>query len=332
MDPTDPDRVQLAVQKLGTRIGQHEEMLQSLHQSLHGLSIQMSQLAEQLLPRPPPQQPGFPPSVSTVPSSPPPPPATLKEPYVPPPEPYAGEIGGCRGFLLRCALVFDQQPISYPSDRAKVAYTINLLRGRAAKWATAVWDRDSPLFTSYARFSQELRRIFDFPVEGPECTKRLFSLTQSSRSVAEYSIEFRTVAAESGWGDLELKGIFTRGLSEQLKDELATRDEPPSLEELIALAIRVDNRLRERRREKKNHSLVPRIDSPSSVAVSGSPLQPSVFPDPAPSAGEPMQIGHTKLHPDERRRRVEKRLCIYCGQAGHFLINCPNKLNGQAHQ
>ena len=37
-------------------------------------------------------------------------------------------------------------------------------------------------------------------------------------------------AAESGWGEKELKGIFLKSLSEELKDELASREEPNSLE------------------------------------------------------------------------------------------------------
>lgn len=52
--------------------------------------------------------------------------------------------------------------------------------------------------------------------------------------------------------------MFIQGLSEDIKDKLADRDETDSLETLISLSIRLDNRLRERRRERagrfKRHS------------------------------------------------------------------------------
>ena len=173
-----------------------------------------------------------------------------KEPFVPPPEPYSGETGTASGFILRCSLVFDQQPSRYPTDRSRIAYTINLLRGRAAKWATAVWEQQSPILESFSSFSRELCRVFDHPLQGQEASKRLFSLFPGARSVAEFSIDFRIAASESGWGELELRGMFLRSLSSELKDELATRDEPDSLESLITLAIRIDDLGREG--EKRN--------------------------------------------------------------------------------
>lgn len=106
----------------------------------------------------------------------------------------------------------------------------------------------------------------------------MFSLSQGSLSVVEFSIEFRIAAAESGWGEKELKGVFLKSLSDTLKDELASRDKPTYLEELILLAIRIDNRLRERQRERGlQRSFRPRALASSSgqttPSSSGSPCQ-----------------------------------------------------------
>ncbi|XP_035258090.1 uncharacterized protein LOC118219206 [Anguilla anguilla] len=68
---------------------------------------------------------------------------------------------------------------------------------------------------------------------------------KGTRSAAAFSAEFRTIAAESGWNDTALQGVFRDGLSEALKDELAAGDDPDNLDALIALlAIKLDNRLR----------------------------------------------------------------------------------------
>ena len=95
-----------------------------------------------------------------------------------------------------------------------------------------------------------MKKVFDHPVRGRDTSKRLLSLHQGSHSVAEFSVEFRTLATESGWNDEALQGFFLSGLSDTVKDELAARDESTSLDELIPLAIRLDNRLRECRRER----------------------------------------------------------------------------------
>ena len=34
-----------------------------------------------------------------------------------------------------------------------------------------------------------------------------------------------------------------------------------------------------------------------------------------------MQLGHTRLSPEEKERRRRQNLCLYCGQPGHFLVD-----------
>jgi len=157
---------------------------------------------------------------------------------VPTPEPYAGEPGSCSRFLLNYTLVFYLQPSSDSTDKAKIAFCVNL--------------------------STELHKVFDHPVKGQEAMNQLFLLRQGSGSVANFSIEFRILAAKCGWDEPALMTLFARNLSEELKDELASRDDSTSLEQLISLAIRIDNRLWERRRERANWTRSP---APSAVIV-----------------------------------------------------------------
>lgn len=171
--------------------------------------------------------------------------------------------------------------------------------------------------------------------EEREATRRLLALSQGSQSVTSYSIDFRILANECGWDESALMGIFVKGLSEQLKDELASRDEPSSLEELISLSIKIDNRLRERLRERvdRTHRLA-RSAGPTTVFTPRS-LNPTPLTAPsAPPSGqeEPMQLGRARLDPQERLRRMSHKLCLYCGQTGHFIASCPQMLKERAHQ
>ena len=175
---------------------------------------------------------------------------SFREPKVPTPEKYEGDLGGYRSFILQCGLIFDLQPYSYATDKARIAFVIELLRGRALEWASAVWERRDTCMTSYQGFTAEMRKLFDHPVRGKDAAKRLFSLRQGARNVADFVIEFRTLAVESGWNEESLQAFFYQGLSEQLKDELISYPEPSDLDSLVTLAIRVD-RVRERRREKQ---------------------------------------------------------------------------------
>lgn len=85
-----------------------------------------------------------------------------------------------------------------------------------------------------------------------------FPLSISSRSVAQYALDFHIASAESGWDQRALQGAFFHGLSENIKDELAARDESSNLGSLISLAIHLDNRLRERDAGRGcRHSVLP---------------------------------------------------------------------------
>ncbi|KAK2908401.1 hypothetical protein Q8A73_009474 [Channa argus] len=151
------------------------------------------------------------------------------------------------------------------------------------------------------------------------------------RSVADFSVEFRVLATEAQWDDAALRTVFRHGLSDPVKDELTHRDPPDSLDELIELAIRLDNRIRERRRE--------RGQIPASVpqGLRTPPLKSLVSPVSSASASselpaEPMELARVRLSPTERQRRLQAGECIYCGSTTHFIAQCPSRPKGGARQ
>lgn len=64
------------------------------------------------------------------------------------------EVGWCGSVLLQCSLVFDLQALMYSSDRAKIAFVVNLLSG--AQWATAVIKNRATASANYELFVAEL--------------------------------------------------------------------------------------------------------------------------------------------------------------------------------
>ncbi|TWW81751.1 hypothetical protein D4764_01G0015660 [Takifugu flavidus] len=79
-------------------------------------------------------------------------------------------------FLLQCSLVFNLQPLTYPSNRAKIAFVVNLLSGKVAQWATAVLENQTPASSSFPAFTAELKRVFDHPVQSGEAASQILSV------------------------------------------------------------------------------------------------------------------------------------------------------------
>lgn len=236
----------------------------------------------------------------------------VREPRIASPERYSGDPSSCETFLTQCEIQFSFQPSSFPSERSKVAYVVSLLTGRAAQWAVAQWGRNSHICSSYQLFSAELREVFDPIKPHQEAAYQLTRLRQGNESVDDFAIRFRTLAGKSKWNDHALYDMFHQGLSDRIKDELAARELPPAINDLISVASRIDRRIREsdRERSQRLHSRNPR-------------------PAPHRAEDEPMQLGRTRLSQEERDRRFRQNLCFFCASPDHRIGSCPVKDSAQ---
>ena len=260
------------------------------------------------------------PSSGLLAGSPPTVPVVRREPYVPTPAPYEGDPGSCHGFLLQVGGVFQQQPLTYTTETSRIAYLIACLRGVALTWASAQMDREGPEASNYLAFTVAMRRTFDHPVRGREAAQRLLDLRQGCRSVAELVIDFRIYAAESGWHDDALRDAFQRSLADHLRDEIALRDGPSDLEALITLAMQIDNRIRERRRESAVRT-PPSVPFQSTTARPPPRITDTFRVSPSLPEPEPMQLGRAHLTPEECDQRLRTGSCMYCGRGGHIRLH-----------
>ncbi|KAK3508689.1 hypothetical protein QTP70_004203 [Hemibagrus guttatus] len=195
-------------------------------------------------------------------------------------------VEDCNGFLLQCSLVLDMQAHLYPTEWSKVAFVITQLRGQALLWAESLWSQDSPVTQSYAGFVEHFKEVFRKPSWDSSVGEELCKLRQGKLMVTEYAIQFRTLAAKSGWNEQALLAAYRQGLSPQSCVHRSQDQSRP----------------------------YNRRDRPEPV----SPPEPA--PEPAP---EPMQLETTHLNPAERQRRLTQSLCLYCGDPGHALPACP---------
>lgn len=117
---------------------------------------------------------------------------------------YAGDAAGCGGFLLQVALFIVMQPQKFMTERAKVAFLISLLSGRAVMWAKALWNANSTIINSYEAFSNHFKEVFGFTTGMLSMSDQQLRLRQCSSSTNDYTLQFRTLAATSGWNESAL--------------------------------------------------------------------------------------------------------------------------------
>ncbi|KAL0180394.1 hypothetical protein M9458_025836, partial [Cirrhinus mrigala] len=217
------------------------------------------------------------------------------------PDKWDGSGSKCDVFLTNLNLIFEFQPSRYPSDRSRIALLTSLLTGQAAEWATAVLKADGDVAHSYPAFTSELRTVFQHPESEVEVDSRLYHLKQGSRSVSKYTTEFRTLSVQTTWSNSALRTAYYEGLSTRLRDELAVRELPDTLEGMIQLSLRVDQRMNHNTktvfRSFTGSTGYHRTPEPStSHAVAASPSPPPIASEAhSTGAGEPMQIGRTSL-------------------------------------
>ncbi|XDV30709.1 hypothetical protein PO909_033561 [Leuciscus waleckii] len=72
-------------------------------------------------------------------------------------------------------------------------------------------------------WNAQLKDVFEYPAGGKDVSTQLLHMSQGNRTAAEYAIEFRTLAAQSGCNDVSLKAVFQQSLNAELQTELACK-------------------------------------------------------------------------------------------------------------
>ena len=237
------------------------------------------------------------------------------EPQVSLPSKFDGSRERCRDFINQVKLIFRLQPSRYPDDRTKVGFIGTLLTGTAAAWFSPHFEGDSACMDDWELFVQEFEEAFGDMDRVSVAANKIRLLRQGTNTVSEYAAAFRRLICDLNWGDGAYVDQFRRGLRDDVKDLMLTVEIPKSLVEAIRTAVACDNRLMERKSDRRNAPHYNHYQHTHQRTNNG----------PVPMELDAIQQSSRRrgpLSPEERERRRRLNLCLYCGDAGHNVSEC----------
>lgn len=214
--------------------------------------------------------------------------------------------------------------------RLRSLFFVQLLRGQALNWAQAVLRTDPKI--TYADFLAKSKNVFERGTGAEAAAHRLLNLKQGRLSMADYLIEFWTLAEETGWGQSALISTLLNNLCDELKRELVMRELPVTLSDVMTLCVKVDENMRARRGARDYNSPKP-LGREEMASGGGTASRMGKWDRNYEDEGEqPMQIGCSRLTPEERQQRWRAGECSYCSRKGHMAVSCSDQPKDHAHQ
>jgi hypothetical protein len=113
-----------------------------------------------------------------------------------------------------------------------------------------VWDdKTTKIFNSYERFTRELIAVFGEVDEERTAEREIRQLRQTGPA-SKYTAEFQRIIGKIDWNEEALIAQYYQGLKDSVKDELARQNRPDTFNAMVQIAVRIDNRLYERKLER----------------------------------------------------------------------------------
>jgi len=256
-----------------------------------------------------------------------------------PPDPFDGSALKAESFWsqLENYYYLNSDNFSDESRRVSSALTHFKLGTTAGEWARDLTQealKRSPVdFGTWANFRDQFKIQF-IPVESHlDATNKMHSTIQGNRPFNEWYQEWSTYANRANVDDNTKIYAFRKCIIPALNDKLLGVNPPPkTLTELVNLCRAFEQSYRLFGRKLNNFgrrfqelSLDSSSDNPdTSIELNYSGPLSKIIPG-GSTANQNNKRKFTKLTPGQRQYRIKNKLCLYCGEPGHFSNSCPKK-------
>ncbi|OTA22083.1 hypothetical protein BTJ68_14755 [Hortaea werneckii EXF-2000] len=171
---------------------------------------------------------------------------------------YYGDRSKLDDWLNQMALYFRFENIT--QDPKKTLLASSYLRGQVQQWIRPRLHEvlhqnidTEGIFNSWDNYVKAIRNIYGLSNEKQVAIRVIQHLKQKT-STSQYTAKFREYSGKTGWDDQALLTMYYTGLKDDVKDELMrSGGSHDTLELMIQDAIEIDDKLYERKMEKRHN-------------------------------------------------------------------------------
>lgn len=236
-------------------------------------------------------------------------------------------------FKSKLRTSFARFPDALHTEEEKINYSLQSMEGPPALYFAPYVNGEAEdhegILSSFTTFFEVMDELHGDQHHADEINHKLTRLRQTG-PMNEYISKFRTLSARSGWNEPALLARFKDGLSEEVKSLLiAQLHNLTSLRSAQSAATTAYQNYQARSRYQRASSRT-QVSFPNWPRKNHTPASSSSAPASSSSSSSPgpMEVDHMRVKhitAEEKQRRREKSLCLYCGGSNHFAGDCPIK-------
>ena len=243
-----------------------------------------------------------------------------RAPKLNPPKLFNGTRSEYKSFNMQLNLIFNSDPDGYTganADNAIIAYAAFFLAGSAKEWFQPHVNETTGAisFPTWTEFVAALCAAFDDP-DAYQIAYTKISTLRQERDCSSYHAAFVPLVTILGIDERTKILFFKKSLNGELKKALSYQITLPFIfDEFVQACIKIDNQIRA---NKEARDAIPRTQGGQFAPA------PAVSTSTGTHSG-PMDLSGARYRSQkrgpvidqEKKRRRDNNLCLYCGSSGH---------------
>lgn len=252
----------------------------------------------------------------------------LKSVSIPDPAVFKGSKRDFFTWMDSILLKLNVNSDHFPTEQTKMAYIYFRLDAPCQAHLHSWVKNGTILFTSLNQMMELLKTLFDDPNRIRDAICRLYSNHQQNKPFSTWIAEIRRDASMAGYDSQyrTLRDLVLNNMSSELKKAIIhERDiDLLSFDQTVSRLQDIDSR------QRASTGLFPMSNNREApLSSTGSSSAYTTVPSTPPR--DSMDLSSVSLRPrgplskEEKMRRRNLGLCIYCGRSGHMIRNCSFK-------